>query len=342
MASSEPCGRTHVKKKSGRRYCSVKDCHSREGTPGVRLYSFPSKPWEKSRRQKWIIAVRRVNFGDSSSWQPNRDSRVCSKHFVNGEKSTIESHPGYVPTIFPIVYKKRSTSATAQLARFHRWKQRHSSSSAPSAALSSPDGVTSPATPAPDAFPGSPSPHTTETAESIGTDLLYEQSSTEGLDILSTVAAELRTAVKSVVLLSEKVPEQIQLVRGATLMGAVTSQEHETIESNCGKKGSKVADMRWSACVIGDTSVGGADVSALVAPPDDCWFPIHRFRRCVYVQSGIEQRDFYSHFLIQRYPQREVEKRKKEMNKILAVKIADIMKVTAAPATYRSDEAAEL
>ncbi|KAH6929155.1 hypothetical protein HPB50_023954 [Hyalomma asiaticum] len=78
------------------------------------------------------------------------------------------------------------------------WKQRHSSSSAPSAALSSPDGVTSPATPAPDAFPGSPSPHTTETAESIGTDLLYEQSSTEGLDILSTVAAELRTAVKSV------------------------------------------------------------------------------------------------------------------------------------------------
>lgn len=198
MASSEPCGRTHVKKKSGRRYCSVKDCHSREGTPGVRLYSFPSKPWEKSRRQKWIIAVRRVNFGDSSSWQPNRDSRVCSKHFVNGEKSTIESHPGYVPTIFPIVYKKRSTSATAQLARFNRWKQRHSSSSAPSAALSSPVAVTSPATPAPAAFHGSPSPHTTETAGAIGTDLLYERSSTEGLDLLSTVAAELRTAVKSV------------------------------------------------------------------------------------------------------------------------------------------------
>ncbi|KAL1466587.1 hypothetical protein MTO96_042624 [Rhipicephalus appendiculatus] len=220
MASSEPCGRIDVKNKNGRRYCSVKDCHSHEGTPGVKLYSFPSKPWEKSRRQKWITAVRRV-----------------------------------------------------------KWKQRHSSSSAPSAALSSPVGVTSPATTAPAALPGSPSLHTTETAGAIGTDLLYERSSTEGLDLLSTVAAEqqwtVKSAVKSVVVLSEKGPEQIQLVSGATLMGAVTSQEdettsHETIGSNRGMKDSKAADTRWSACVIGDTSVGGADVSALAPPPDDC------------------------------------------------------------------------
>ncbi|XP_049519047.1 uncharacterized protein LOC119440105 isoform X1 [Dermacentor silvarum] len=137
------------------------------------------------------------SFEDSSSWQPNRDSRVCSKHFVNGEKSTIESHPGYVPTIFPTVYKKRSTSSTAQLARFNRWKQRYSGSSA------------SLATPASADSPGPASPYTAETGAigtsslatvdlATSTDLLYERSSTEGLDLLSTVAAELCTAVKSV------------------------------------------------------------------------------------------------------------------------------------------------
>nr|XP_050039136.1 uncharacterized protein LOC126536277 [Dermacentor andersoni] len=206
MASLDSCDQPPakaVKKKSGRRYCSVKDCHSREGTPGVRLYSFPSQPWEKTRRQKWIIAVRRVNFGDSSDWQPNRDSRVCSKHFVNGEKSTIESHPGYVPTIFPVVYKKRSTSPTTKLTRFSRWKQRHSRSSAPSAAPSSP------ATPASAAVSGSAPPHTAETVGTsgtsglatadlaTGTNLLYEGSSSDDLGLLATVAAEHCTAVKS-------------------------------------------------------------------------------------------------------------------------------------------------
>ncbi|KAK8765307.1 hypothetical protein V5799_032084 [Amblyomma americanum] len=63
MASSQSCSDSTVaKKKSGRRYCCVKDCYSREGPPGLKLYSFPSKPWEKTRRQKWIVAVRRVKW----------------------------------------------------------------------------------------------------------------------------------------------------------------------------------------------------------------------------------------------------------------------------------------
>ncbi|KAH7964698.1 hypothetical protein HPB49_000720 [Dermacentor silvarum] len=159
----------------------------------------PSKKLEGVRAHgPFFAAIAQRGFEDSSSWQPNRDSRVCCKHFVNGEKSTIESHPGYVPTIFPTVYKKRSTSSTAQLARFNRWKQRHSGSSA------------SLATPASADSPGPASPYTAETGAigtsslttvdlATSTDLLYERSSTEGLDLLSTVAAELCTAVKSVV-----------------------------------------------------------------------------------------------------------------------------------------------
>lgn len=79
-----------------------------------------------------------------------------------------------------------------------RWKQRHSGSSA------------SLATPASADSPGPASPYTAETGAigtsslttvdlATSTDLLYERSSTEGLDLLSTVAAELCTAVKSVV-----------------------------------------------------------------------------------------------------------------------------------------------
>ncbi|XP_049511411.1 uncharacterized protein LOC119463981 [Dermacentor silvarum] len=78
-----------------------------------------------------------------------------------------------------------------------RWKQRHSGSSASLATAASADS------------PGPASPYTAETGAigtsslatvdlATSTDLLYERSSTEGLDLLSTVAAELCTAVKSV------------------------------------------------------------------------------------------------------------------------------------------------
>ncbi|XP_075728668.1 uncharacterized protein LOC142769371 isoform X2 [Rhipicephalus microplus] len=63
-------------KANKRRYCCVKDCHSREGQPGIRLYRFPGQPWEKERRRKWIVAVRRVNEGDGSAWIPSDAARM--------------------------------------------------------------------------------------------------------------------------------------------------------------------------------------------------------------------------------------------------------------------------
>ncbi|XP_077494400.1 uncharacterized protein LOC144105074 [Amblyomma americanum] len=44
-------------------------------------------------------------LAEGSEWVPNERTRICSKHFVNGEKSTIASHPGYYPTIFPDAYR---------------------------------------------------------------------------------------------------------------------------------------------------------------------------------------------------------------------------------------------
>ncbi|XP_070384520.1 THAP domain-containing protein 6-like isoform X2 [Dermacentor albipictus] len=110
-----------VKKKNKRRYCCIKDCHNCEGDDAIKFYRFPSRPLEANRRLKWIVAVRRVNGDDPSHWSPNNNTRICSRHFVNEEKSNMENHPGYLPTIFPPVYKKWSTAPAAQICRFRRY-----------------------------------------------------------------------------------------------------------------------------------------------------------------------------------------------------------------------------
>ena len=60
-----------------------------------RFYRFPK---DSSRKQRWIAAVRRVNI-DGSAWQPSAGDRVCSLHFVSGERNDNPTHPGYVPTL---------------------------------------------------------------------------------------------------------------------------------------------------------------------------------------------------------------------------------------------------
>lgn len=130
---------------------------------------------------------------------------MCSKHFVNGEKSTIQNHPGYLPTIFPKVYKKRSTSPTAQVARFKRWKQRHSMSS-PAASATAAAAGSSVAT-ALAAVPGPASANSSEAVEASGTncfatvdastDLDQSCEGNSGLQLLSAVAAELHVAATS-------------------------------------------------------------------------------------------------------------------------------------------------
>ncbi|CAN7946518.1 unnamed protein product [Ixodes hexagonus] len=108
------------KKSKTHRYCCVKDCHNNDGTPSMRLFRFPSQPWDKERRQRWIAAVRRVNT-DGSQWMPNDGSRICSEHFVNNDKSNIANHPAYCPTLFPAVYNTISVIPQDKASRFDRW-----------------------------------------------------------------------------------------------------------------------------------------------------------------------------------------------------------------------------
>ncbi|XP_042148965.1 uncharacterized protein LOC115330669 [Ixodes scapularis] len=121
--------RTKTKRKTYR-YCCVKNCHNNEGLRHVKLHRFPSQPWDKELRKKWISAVRRVNT-DGSEWVPNSSSRICSEHFVNNAKSNIAAHPTYLPTLFPAVYKS-SVIPQDQASRFDRWHHRVASRQASS------------------------------------------------------------------------------------------------------------------------------------------------------------------------------------------------------------------
>ncbi|CAN7976018.1 unnamed protein product [Ixodes persulcatus] len=135
-AASRPKKRTST-------YCCVYDCHNSYintagKLPAVKFYRFPGKPYEADRRRKWIAAVRRAT-ADGDSWEPpNRQTRICSAHFVGNQKSSIAHHPAYIPTIFPSSYKARNNVTTYVFISSRSWQKRsRTQSGSPSTPASS-------------------------------------------------------------------------------------------------------------------------------------------------------------------------------------------------------------
>ncbi|XP_049524560.1 uncharacterized protein LOC119455003 isoform X3 [Dermacentor silvarum] len=58
---------------------------------------------------------------DGSPWQPTRHTKICSCHFVNGEKPNDSRSPASLPTLFPSVYRSTNV-ATAH--RYERLRSR--------------------------------------------------------------------------------------------------------------------------------------------------------------------------------------------------------------------------
>ncbi|XP_077485852.1 uncharacterized protein LOC144096908 [Amblyomma americanum] len=103
--------------------CCVVGCsNTYKNTPETRFYSFPARPYERERRQQWIAAVRRQRK-DGSLWEPTKHSRICSNHFVNGEKSNDPRSPAYLPTLFPSEYRRTKTPSAYRYERLRSREQ---------------------------------------------------------------------------------------------------------------------------------------------------------------------------------------------------------------------------
>ena len=84
--------------------CSVHGCSNTQKntshiTPKVHFFCFPSKPHDKERRSKWVRFCHRIDK-DGSKWEPTKNARICSQHFVNNRHFNHPNHPSYAPTIF--------------------------------------------------------------------------------------------------------------------------------------------------------------------------------------------------------------------------------------------------
>uniref|UniRef100_A0A224Z926 THAP domain-containing protein 11-like n=1 Tax=Rhipicephalus zambeziensis TaxID=60191 RepID=A0A224Z926_9ACAR len=104
--------------------CCVVGCsNTYKKSPGTHFYTFPVLFHERERRRRWIAAVRRRRE-DGSPWEPTKNSRICSQHFINGEKSNDPRSPAYVPTIFPSVYGRTKHGTSKRYQRLRARKQK--------------------------------------------------------------------------------------------------------------------------------------------------------------------------------------------------------------------------
>ncbi|XP_062576281.1 uncharacterized protein LOC134238184 [Saccostrea cucullata] len=99
------------------RVCCVKDCNSsgyhwkkwREQfcemhfcnfgtsrcicTPPFQLFPFPTELRDPHARSVWRKNINRTSTDGKNIWSPNDNSRVCSKHFVDGAPSLLHPYP---------------------------------------------------------------------------------------------------------------------------------------------------------------------------------------------------------------------------------------------------------
>ena len=121
---SNPGSKTSTR---GAKYCCVVSCHNNtKANPDLTFYTFSTR--NLSQRELWVQAVHRVK-PDGTLWQPTVNDRICSAHFVGGQKSTIEHHPAYIPTIFGTNHRRPKTDVDVQ--RFERHFRRDFASPAP-------------------------------------------------------------------------------------------------------------------------------------------------------------------------------------------------------------------
>ena len=78
-------------------YCSVHQTNYGTGRcicdPPFRLFNFPTELRNAEARRQWTKNVHRQDVKTGKMWIPSINSRVCSKHFVDGEPTELNPHP---------------------------------------------------------------------------------------------------------------------------------------------------------------------------------------------------------------------------------------------------------
>ncbi|XP_074097942.1 uncharacterized protein LOC141526754 [Cotesia typhae] len=111
--------------------CCVVNCKNTSRKSECKFYKFPTAQWKRNQRNQWIAAVKRLN-ADGSQWVPKPYDCICSDHFIGGRKSEEELSPGYIPTIFPSIYKCSKVNESSALNRYKRVMNRRMKAKLPS------------------------------------------------------------------------------------------------------------------------------------------------------------------------------------------------------------------
>ncbi|KAK7933175.1 hypothetical protein WMY93_004071 [Mugilogobius chulae] len=84
-------------KKWKEEFCRMHECN--KGTsrcvcdPPYVLIPFPTERKDPERRAEWTKLINRKNTKTGKNWAPDKNSRVCSRHFVDGAPSTSFPNP---------------------------------------------------------------------------------------------------------------------------------------------------------------------------------------------------------------------------------------------------------
>lgn len=93
-----------------------KDCQC---LPPFTLYPFPQ---DNDTRREWVKIVNRKDPKTGKNWEPNADSRVCSKHFLDGKPTSLNPSPSFSRKRGPP--KDRNTASTITSSK-HTKKKCH-------------------------------------------------------------------------------------------------------------------------------------------------------------------------------------------------------------------------
>uniref|UniRef100_A0A8C1LVD3 THAP-type domain-containing protein n=3 Tax=Cyprinus carpio TaxID=7962 RepID=A0A8C1LVD3_CYPCA len=89
--------------------CCAVGCANRQGKANISFYRIP---FDGERRQRWVAAISRKN------WQPSKYSRICSEHFLQGQKSDDPLSPDYVPSVFVHTKSPEKRRALGSLGKY--------------------------------------------------------------------------------------------------------------------------------------------------------------------------------------------------------------------------------